>query len=71
MHKRRVGEIHRKRDFKAAAQKIAAETRDCVGRKRNPIAISVFMLQFFRRSLGRNYRRCGEDGSAGATEKPL
>ena len=46
MRRERVGEIRRNRDFEAAAQKIAAETRDCVGRKRNPIAISVFMLSF-------------------------
>jgi hypothetical protein len=46
MHKIRVGEIHRKRVFKAAAVKIAAETRDCAGQKRNPIAISVFIPSF-------------------------
>ena len=46
MHRKRVGEIHRKRDFEAAALKIAAETRDCVGPKRNPIAVSVFIPSF-------------------------
>ena len=46
MHKSRVGEIHRKRAFEAAEVKMAAETRDCVGPKRNPTAISVFMPSF-------------------------
>ena len=46
MHRERVGEIHRKRDFEATELKVAAETRDCAGLKRNPIAISVFIPSF-------------------------
>jgi len=46
MHRKRVSEIQRKRDFEAAELKIPAETRDCAGLKRNPIAISVFIPSF-------------------------
>jgi len=46
MHRERVGEIHRKRDFEATEPKVTAETRDCAGLKRNPIAISVFITGF-------------------------
>lgn len=46
MHRERVSEIHRKRDFEATELKVAAETRDCAGPKRNPIAISVFIPSF-------------------------
>ncbi len=46
MHRKRVGEIDRKRGLEAAELKIAAETRDCAGLKRNPIAISVFIPSF-------------------------
>jgi hypothetical protein len=43
MHRDRVGEIHRKRDFEATELKVAAKTRECTGLKRNRIAISVFI----------------------------
>jgi hypothetical protein len=46
MHRERVGEIHRKRDFEATELRVAAETRDCADLKRNPIAISVFIPSF-------------------------
>ncbi len=46
MHRKRVGKIHRKRDFEAPELKIAAETRDCADLKQNPVAISVFIPSF-------------------------
>jgi hypothetical protein len=51
MHRGRVGDIHRKRDFEAATGNISVETRDCADLKRNSVAIPVFIPQFFRRSL--------------------
>ena len=46
MRRTSVGAICQNCGFEAAEVKIAAETRDCVGRKRNPIAISVFIPSF-------------------------
>ena len=46
MHRQRVGEIHRKRDFEAAELTITSQRRDCADLKRNPIAISVFIPSF-------------------------
>ena len=46
MHRERVGEIHRKREFGAAELKIPAKPRDSAGLKRNPFAISVFIPSF-------------------------
>jgi hypothetical protein len=46
MHRERVGEIHRKRDFEAATVKISEETRACADLKRNPVAIAVFIASF-------------------------
>jgi hypothetical protein len=46
MHRERVGEIHRKRDFEAATGKSFAETRDCADLKRNSVAIPVSIPSF-------------------------
>ena len=46
MHRKRVGEIRRKRDFEAPELKIAAETHNCTDLKQNPVAISVFIPSF-------------------------
>ncbi len=46
MHRKRVGEIRRKRDFEAPELNIAAETLNCTDLKQNPVAISVFIPSF-------------------------
>ncbi len=59
MHRKRVGEIGRKRDFEAPELKIAAETHNCTDLKQNPVAISVFIPSFSDVPKMRAYRTEG------------